>query len=252
MTQALAIIEQAHRESNLIALKGATLTPEQVAEGLGKLNTLLASVYGFEAGSKLHDWPVGISTGTQEMVSSWTRGEWQYPPQNSRLLAYSTDAEIVYLPPFPDNGARIGVIDIQGQISLHPLTLNANGKLIEDVFTVDVDQDEFGGEWMYRADTANWYRLTGLLEDTEMPFPVQFDDYFETMLAARLNPRYGRAMTAETTAALQRSLAQMRATYRQRREVRAPAEVLNMPDIGQGGGWDDSVPPRRGNTTWMR
>lgn len=251
MTTALAIVTQGYRESNLLAIRG-TLTDEQVAEGLERLNALIASVFGFEAGTKLSEWPVGTSTGTAEISTSWTRADWQYPPQNVQLLVYSPAEETIFLPPFPDNGARIGVLDVLGQLSAFPITLDGNGKLVDNEFSIQIAIDEFGGEWFYRSDLASWLQLTSLLVDSEMPFPLQFDDLFQTLLAMRLNPRYGRSIDPQTKAILDRSMGQLRAMYRQKREVRAPEAVLRMPNIGNSG-FDDTVPPSKRNvTTWMR
>lgn len=237
MTIARAIIKQALRESNLIAL-AADPNDNQNTEGLGKLNSIIAGVFGFKAGVQLREWPVGTD-GVSDVSVNWNRNDWAVPPPNVRLMVSSTDPETIVLPSFPDNGARVGLVDLTGSMSAHNVTLDPNGKRIEDATSVTVAIDSANLEWMYRADLGNWQRLTLLGLDDEMPFPIQFDTYFETVLAMRLNPRYGRATAAETGSFLSDSLAQLRATYRQRRNVRAPEEVLRLSDTGRGGVVDD-------------
>jgi hypothetical protein len=228
MTKARDIIKQALRESNLIAIDGTPLA-SQNTEGLGKLNTILAGVFGFEAGVQLKEWPVG-AVGVTE-VTSWTSADWSTPPPNVRLMVTDAVAQTIVLPAHPCNGARMGLNDLTGDMSSNPVTLNPNGRRIEGVTSVTVAIDDAALEWFYRQDLGSWERITLLGLDDGLPFPIQFDAYFETMLAARLNPRYGRALDPQTQMFLNDSLARMRATYSQRREVRVPEEVLRMSNM---------------------
>jgi hypothetical protein len=205
VTTALATIKGALRESNLIAIASEP-NDNQQTEGLDKLRTLIASVFGYEVGTKLFDFPIG---------------------------------------------ARIGLVDMKGSMATYPITLNAGGRLIEGADSLVVSIDDANYEWMYRADTGNWVRLTLIGIDDELPFPIQYDDYFQTMLAMRLNPRYGRSADAQTVATLQRSLGQLRAAYRQQRSVSAPEDVLRMSNTGRGGIADDVASDRRSHV-WMR
>lgn len=232
MTTALAIITQALRESNLIAIT-ATPTPEQITESLGKLTTLIASVFGFEVGTIIKEWPIGVTTGTDEVSPNWSASNWDTPPPNVRLVVTDPGSQTITLPPFPDNGARIDLLDLTGNLSAHPITLDGNGRLIEGVNMLAVAIDNANIQWMYRADLGQWVRITLISADTDvLPFPVQFDTYFETMLAMRLNPRYGRSASQETIAALQRSESQLRATYRQTRAVALDEAVLRRSETG--------------------
>jgi hypothetical protein len=249
VTTALATIKGALRESNLIAIASEP-NDNQQTEGLDKLRTLIASVFGYEVGTKLFDFPIGTE-GTDEFTSSWTSADWAYPPQNVRLMVTDQVAQTIYLPPRPDNGARIGLVDMKGSMATYPITLNAGGRLIEGADSLVVSIDDANYEWMYRADTGNWVRLTLIGIDDELPFPIQYDDYFQTMLAMRLNPRYGRSADAQTVATLQRSLGQLRAAYRQQRSVSAPEDVLRMSNTGRGGIADDVASDRRSHV-WMR
>lgn len=211
MTQALDIITQALRESNLIALV-AVPTDLQVAEGLKKLSTLVSSVFGFEVGELLQDWPVG-GPGLSPTV-------WNNPLPNSRMLVVATDTQTITFPQCPDNGARMQLIDLKkvadGSPSGRTLTINGNGRFVEGSPTIDITTGNANIVWLYRADIGNWVRLTALTADSDMPFPSEFDAFFETSLAMRLNPRYGRTMDQQSIAVLQRAAQQIQAAYRQR------------------------------------
>lgn len=248
MTQALTIIKGALRESNLIALVDDP-SPEQETEGLEKLNRLIVSVIGYEVGTKLFEFPIGTE-GTDEVTSGWTSADWSKPPQNVRLMVTDEVAQTIYLPPFPDNGARIGLRDLKNTMATYPITLHASGKLIEGAGSLVVSVDGANYEWMYRSDLGEWVRLTILLTTDNLPFPDRFDDYFETALAMRLNPRYGRALKPETAETLKRMESQIRSTYRQQRAVRADEAVLRMSNTGRGGVSDEAVGSR--SNVWMR
>lgn len=250
MTTARAIIKQALRESNLLSL-GFDPNANQLTEGLDKLNTIIAAVFGFKAGIQLREWPVGTE-GVSDVTSSWTRADWTLPPQNVRLMFTSTEAETIVLPAFADNGARIGIVDLTGAMASRPVTLDPNGKMIEGALTpLVVNVNGSNIEWMYRSDLGDWKRLTLLTLDDQLPFPIQFDTYFETALAMRLNPRYGRQLMQESSAWLNDSLSQLRATYRQRRNVRAPESVLRMSNTGRGGIADDTDQTTGRKDLWL-
>jgi hypothetical protein len=249
MTQALAIIKQALRESNLIAIT-ADPTTDQISEGQVKLNQLIASVFGFEVGIQINDWPVGTNAGVSEFAVNWNRTSWSTPPQNVRLVNVSLESETISLPPFPDNGARIDLLDLTGTMSAHPVTLDGNGKLIENAGSVVVALDGANIQWMYRADLAQWVRISIInLETDELPFPIQFDGFFETRLAMRLNPRYGRAADPQTVTELTRTEAKLRAAYRQTRAVRIDPAVTRRSLTGQQV-ISDLTPDKRPNS-WM-
>jgi hypothetical protein len=249
MTQALAIIKQALRESNLIALT-ADPTTDQISEGQVKLNQLIASIFGFEVGIQIKDWPVGTNAGVAEYAVNWNRGAWSTPPQNVRLVNVSLEAEAISLPPFPDNGARIDLVDLTGTLATHPITLDGNGKLIEGAGAVVVALNGANIQWMYRADLGEWVRISIINLDTdELPFPIQFDAFFETRLAMRLNPRYGRSADPQTMDTLNRAESKLRAAYRQTRAVRLDPAVTRRSLTGQQT-ISDLSPDKRPNS-WM-
>lgn len=245
MTTTLAIITQGLRESNLIAIS-AVPTEAQQTEGLSKLQSLVASVFGYEVGEGLTDWPIG--TVPDELATSWTSADWSEPAQNTRLLYRATAPQAITLPPTPDNGARFQVLDLSGALATNPLTISANGRRIEDADSLVVSTNNLSRTWFYRADLGNWMRLDTLTLESEMPFPIQFDSYFETMLSFRLNPRYGRTADPQTIETLKRSLGQLQAEYKQSRSVRVDPALTRMSIMGVHG-TSDAAPRRR--LSWM-
>jgi len=222
MTVASAIGFQALRESNIIGIS-ATPTAPQAAEALSRLNNLVSSSLGWEVGEPLQDWPVGLVGVVPWGFECWTQWRWSRPTSNVRLVVNHNEAETVTLPARPDDGARLSLIDVGQNLATYPITLDADGRRIEGDTTLVLNTDGESRSWLYRADLGDWIRVDTLLADSELPFPPEFDDAFITMLALRLNPRYGRVIAQETVAAMERSIAQLRARYSQ--TVVTPADI---------------------------
>jgi hypothetical protein len=193
-----SIIADAYRESNLLPLGKAATTP-QVTEALRLLNALFSSVYGDEAGEMLHDWPLGnYGRESAEYNIPLTDEQIEHPIINRRLIAVNEAARTIYLTPYPQDGARMGIADPFGRLATYPVTLDANGRTIEAAATILLSTNGMFREWFYRADLGQWVRLTDKIETDEMPFPSDFDNFFITLLALRLNPRYGREMDQQS------------------------------------------------------
>lgn len=250
MTLTPAIIKDAYRESNSIA-KGQEPDSDQVTEGLTLLNRIVAGVYGFEVGDPMFDWPIGQEGMVDAIAHTWTINDWQYPVQNARLIAQSAAAQTIYLPPEPDDGARIGIVDPANRLATYNITLNGNGRPIEDAATLVLSTSGLTRLWFYRADLGKWVRLSELTGavDEEFPFPQEFDDFFITKLAARLNPRYGRSLAEDSAAALVDTLRRIRSRYRQRQIIPADIGVLALTRGTRPLGGKRIV---RGRMGWMR
>lgn len=214
MTEVLDIIQQAYREGNLIAL-GASPSDNQNTEALNSLNRLVSSAYGFEVGDQFFDWPVG-TYGMVQPNNGWTYDRWRGLLAQARIVCLQEEAQTIYMPPDPEDGARIAFLDPQDRCATYPITLDGNGRLIGTDASVLID-DNATRVWMYRADLGRWVVVTSLTGagGEEFPFPMEFDDYFITKLAMRLNPRYGRSMSEESVIALDQTLAKLRARYEQ-------------------------------------
>ena len=235
MTTLLAICTDALRESNLIGVNAVPTTP-QLDEAVRRLQSLIASVYGFDVGENYQDWMVGLNNvdRTWDMYAQWTETYWRYPIQNARLLLNAPGPQTLYFPRKPDDGARMAIVLEDMDLSVNNVTLSGNGRFIEGATEVVLNDNATAPRsYMYRADLGEWKLMTPLTSASEMPFPIEFDDYFITKLAMRLNPRYGRVMTAETGQRLSEQTQQIKARYRQKQDMPAQLGVLNTSDPGR-------------------
>ena len=198
MTLLSSIIADAYRESNLIAI-GRDPSTAQVTEGLRLLNALLTAVLGDEAGEPLNDWPLG-DYGREIADTDISPQQRIRPNINRRLLALNEEAVTIYFTPTPQDGSRMSILDLFGRLNTYPVTIDANGRTIEGSATLTLDTNGLSREWFYRADLGNWVAISSLVETDEMPYPADFDMFFITYLAMRLNPRYGRMMDEQSQA----------------------------------------------------
>lgn len=206
MTLASSIITDAYRESNLIAKVGTPDTTE-TAEALRRLNSILLSVVGNEAGDEMRDLIIG---GALDQSSSAS----PYLPENCRLVLNLSAAAEFDLPAYPYEGQRLALVDAGANLATYNVTLNGNGRRIEGAASLTLSTNGIDRQWLYRGDTANWVRITALVANDTMPFPQDFDDFFITALAMRLNPRHTASLDQQSLAAFDRQRTQLRARYR--------------------------------------
>ena len=216
-----AIIRRAFRESNLIPV-GQDPTTSQVNEALELLNTLVLSTVGNEAGVSLNEIIIGGDFDQTDLITD-------YIPDNVRLNCQTLDAPIILgLDPYPKDGQRVAIVDTSGNMSTNTVTLDANGRTIESGTEVTIDVDYASRQWMFRADTGNWVRVAELVQTDVFPFPTEFDDYFSTMLALRVNPRYSQQMSPEAVQALNRQRSQLRSRYQFKAELESDVKPYGM------------------------
>lgn len=211
MTLVSDIIKYAYRESNLIALASA-VTSNQSSEALALLNSLVLSTVGNEAGDDYVDLVVGGSYDQSDLIGDWI-------PDNTRLLLNLTGTKRYYLDPYPFDGQRFAVVDVDTNLATYNITIDGNGRNVENAATLVLNTNGLNRQWMYRRDTGNWVKITSLTTGDQLPFPSEFDDYFITMLALRLNPRYGQELQGASLEALRRSRRQLRAKYNPPRPI---------------------------------
>jgi hypothetical protein len=226
MTLASSIITDAYRESNLIPMGNSPNTNQQT-EALGRLNVIILSTIGNEVGDSLDDLTIGGAYDQQSICASFI-------PDNARLLLNLSSATTLNLDPEPFEGQRLIVIDVKNNLATYPLTLSGNGRMIEGATSIVINTNGDNRQWMYRADLGQWVKITSLIYTDALPFPQDFDDYFITMLAMRLNPRYGQSLTAETTEALKRSRSQLRARYHAWKQVQSDLDPRGLQTQNNG------------------
>jgi hypothetical protein len=223
VTLVSSIINDAFREGNILPL-GKAPTEIQETEALRLLNQLFSTIYGDEAGEALQDWPLGnFGRESPAYDLGWTDQQINRPMLNSRMIAVNEEAKTVFLSLQPQDGARMGIADPFGRLASVPVTLDANGRTIEGTATLALDTDGLYREWFYRADLGNWMRLVGVELTDEMPFPADFDIFFITLLAMRINPRYGREMDQQSQRMYQGERRKFVARYLQS----LPLEILD-------------------------
>ena len=194
------IITSAYRESGIIQ-KGSLPDADQMQEGLDKLLMIIENVYGEEVGTNFQDINYGDGGVSNSFSTASNREVFvtnTYARPSYRLLVNAETAKEVFLDPVPYDGARLSVVDVRGNFSTAPLTINADTRKIEGAQSIVLDEDGFNGSWFYRGDLAEWVRVSPLDLDSNSPFPSQFDDYFVIKLATRLHPRYLVQTASET------------------------------------------------------
>jgi hypothetical protein len=209
MTLVSSIITDAYRETNIIPMAGSPSTA-QSTEALGRLNNLIQSVMGFEVGEDLTDLNYGGDYDQSTLIRDWV-------PDDARLVLNLTAAVTLQLDPTPYEGQRVAVVDAGSNLATYNLILDGNGRNIEGAATLTLNTDDTTKHWMYRADTGNWVLIETLETTDQMPFPAEFDDFFITMLAMRINPRYGQSLAPETMERLRNTRSKIRARYSKRR-----------------------------------
>ena len=204
MTLVSVILQDAYRETNILPL-GKAWTANQTAEALRLLNNIFYAIAGNEQGENFQDFPLG-NYGRQsvERIDPPFATYFSNPPINRRLLALNDAAMTVYFPVQPCDGSRMAIQDPFSRLAAFPVTVDGNGRTIEGAATQNLNTNGLDRIWFYRADKADWVRVTDKAEADEMPFPRDFDDMFMIMLALRLNPRHGRELSAESAEALKR------------------------------------------------
>lgn len=231
MTLTSQIITDAYRQSNLLAI-GTVPTADQQTEALRYLNRIVKSVFGNEAGDPLEVFPVGRNNIQRPSGYPWWNtvpdNDW-FVPKNIRIMLNLDEPVSLYLHPEPDDGSRFAVIDASENVSTFNATVYGNGRLIESALTQVLNTDGVDKEWFYRADLGNWMLYAPLIYSTPFPFPEEFDDYFITILAIRLNPQYGVQLDPQSKMIFDRSLRQLRARYTQDIPTRSELALIRMP-----------------------
>lgn len=230
MTLIRTIISDALREGGILALGD---TPEAASEdeGLRRLNSMIRSLFGKELGEKFASYSYGsngVTTVEGQAADVKTLLDVSYLPSNSRLFLNLSNSATVYLDPNPQDGARLSVVDASRNFGTYNLTLNGNGRRIENSPTIVLNTDGTTSEWFYRSDLGSWYKSIDLSLNDPSPFPVEFDDLLIILLAMRLNPRYGQQTGADSQAMLGRFRSQFRARYSQTTEIPSEDGLLRL------------------------
>lgn len=228
MTTVSDIIRDAYRESNINAIN-VSPTASQQEEALRLLNRIVSSAYGNEAGEELQPLDLGANNISRPQGYPWVSPEeianW-FIPENTRLMLNLEADTMLYLPPLPEDGARLSVVDKSGNLATNTLTLVGNGRTIESATSLTLSTNSYSADWFYRGDTGNWTKVSPLIQTDTFPFPTDFDDYFVIALALRLNPRNGAALDPQSQAMYTTGKSRFRARYRQTQFVMSELALI--------------------------
>lgn len=231
-----SIVHDALRENGLVQV-GTVADSAEYQEALRKLKTIINGFYGSKAGIDL----VPISYGTNGVTNSYGKTIDKKPyvdsvfiPLNVKVMSNLSASQTLYLHPNPRDGARFSVKDLSGNFSTNTMTVNGNGRLIENGSSVTLNEDGTNKYWFYRADLGDWVLVNELTENDESPFPAEFDELLITSLSMRLNPRYLSQTAAETAKAYRDDLKRFTARYRQPTEQ---GSELALRRLGHDQGW---------------
>lgn len=230
MTTIRQIIIDAFREAGIIEA-GEDPEAAQFEEGLRRLDRMVKSLFGNEFGEPLKTVNYGTNGLTNTYAIASDRSSdiiSSYVPGNLRIVFNVAAATTIFLAPNPQDGARFGVIDNKGNFSTVPLTINGNGRQIEDADTLTLSTDSINRQWFYRADLGEWMRLIDLDAADASPLPEEFDDLLITLLAFRLNPRYGAETSQDMVETLKRARSTFRARYKQVSEQSSELSLLRL------------------------
>ena len=220
MTLVSDIVRQALRETNIAALPQPSSTAE-TTEGLDRLQALVLSTLGNDVGYIMEDWNVisaALITDASGVPLSAAMATAFVTPPNVRFACGLTAATTLKLDPQPQDGQRFSFVDVANTFDSFALTINPNGRKLEGAVGSAVYSTEgLVRQFMYRSDVADWKKIDTLALGDTFPFPADFDDYFIISLAMRLNPRYAKQLSKESTERLEQQRGQIIARYSQTR-----------------------------------
>jgi hypothetical protein len=166
VTTATNILQAGFREGNLIPA-GKSASTSEMTEALAVLNRYINAIFGYELGEKLRDWEVPSNQFTAPSPTTFPQAPlnvigydtscgYQLPPKNSRIIFGGSVNQTVYFPSNPMDGSRMAVI--QGAVNTPgaTITLNGNGRFIENAATQTYAAPVPARGWLYRADLGTW------------------------------------------------------------------------------------------------
>lgn len=217
------LVRQAFRQENLKAVS-QTISDAEMAEGVEIFNEIWENIIGSTLGEKLNDWPVPPSAAVSQAREfpllprdeSLPYDTYAYPQQNYNIVSNLGGAQTVYLKQNPSDGARMGLVNIGPSYAVNPLTINANGRLIEGASSLVLDSFTATPiRWFYRADLSEWVRITEFTGTEDSPLPKQFNRFWRCAVAIDLCPRYNKDPQAVTLAGYKDGMATILGRYAQ-------------------------------------
>lgn len=199
MTTCREIIADACAELGVV-----NVSAKDSAYALRRVNAMLSDAAGLGVGERLNDLDLA------KYPAYATRA-----PLNTRALVPGGVTTIAF-PCEPQNGSRFAVVDVDGSFASSPVTLQRTDRRAEGAASdLTLNTADLTRAWMYRADTANWLRVSELEIGSEFPLIAECHDAFVTLLAIRIQPAFGLPIPDATAAASPAAKARLKARHRQ-------------------------------------
>lgn len=237
-------IARAYREAGIKPI-GTQPTLDEYAEGLDRLNGFLDSLLGAEIGTTLIDVQVPLVQRTASkpqanvnltfpnnltdfdqlpspLESSTTETVALAP--NSRVLWRGTTATTLYFPQYPQDGARMAIVNTGATATL---TLDGNGRRISGANTAARLLTDANVTYFYRADLGEWQAIPEALALTStLPLPSTFDRLVICGTAISLTALDEIKPTSGTMFSYERLLKRAKERYFQREQVSMGGQFL--------------------------
>lgn len=112
----------------------------------------------------------------------------------------------VTLPANPADGTRVSVVPLTGTITVTPTDRKLEG-------TVALQSITAATVWAYRADLADWVKLTALTGSSESPYPPECDSALGYVAALEAAPKFSVSIDEALGALIQDAKTFLRAKY---------------------------------------
>lgn len=251
-------IARAYREAAIKPI-GTVPNNDEYSEGLDRLNGFLDSLFGAEIGTLLTDFQVPLvqRTATEPMANvnlpfpnnltgfdqpgspPESPGPLPYAlPPNSRILWRGTTNTTVHFPQYPQDGARMAVVNTGASANL---TLDGNGRRIAGANTAVRLPTDANITYFYRADLGEWIALTAMALTGTIPLPSEFDRLVICGTAISLTALDEIKPTSGTMFSYERLLRRAKERYFQHEQVAQGGQNIvpsyQSTDFGYGPQW---------------
>ena len=251
-------IARAYREAAIKPI-GTVPSIDEYTEGLDRINGFLDSLFGAEIGALLTDFQVptvqrttvnAMANVNQSFPNNLT--EFDQPgnppespgplpqalPPNSRILWRGTTDTTVHFPQYPQDGARMAVVNTGASANL---TLDGNGRRIAGANTAVRLPTDANITYFYRADLGEWIAITPLALTSPLPLPAEFDRLIICGTAISLTALDEIKPTSGTMFSYERLLRRAKERYYQREQVAQGGQYIvpsyQSTDIGYSSLW---------------
>lgn len=182
MATARTIIRRTLRKLGVLGLNQQADAGHE-AEALEELQSTVADLLGFGA--------------MEELLPRRIDASYEIDPRlpGLRLLCVNGGVTVT-LPKTPADGARVAIVDVNGQAATSPITLARNGFLIEGAAAdLSLNTASVNRTYVFRADLGDWRRATDIAIDSALPFPDDLDDSLVLIFARQTQGLFNGRLT---------------------------------------------------------